>query len=166
MSTTKLSRKQPLQMSILDRLIDENPGHKDSTRNQRGFNLTALRMSVRRDLENLLNSRVQWHTWPESYHELELSLLNYGLPDFSVMVVDSTEGRDQLCRAVENTIRRFEPRFVDVEVSIPEVRETLERVLKLRIQALLYADPEPEHIMFDSEVEPVHLGLTIKDFQP
>lgn len=165
MSAAKLTRKQPLQMSILDRLIDDNPGHKDRNRNQRGFNLTALRQSVRRDLENLLNSRVQWHTWPESFQELELSLLNYGLPDFSVMVVDSTEGREQLCRAVENTIRRFEPRFVDVEVSIPESNNTIDRIMRLRIQALLYADPEPEHIMFDSEVEPVHLGLTIKDFQ-
>jgi type VI secretion system protein ImpF len=165
MSAAKLTRKQPLQMSILDRLIDDTPGQQDSGRNQRGFNLKALRQSVRRDLENLLNSRVQWHTWPESFQELELSLLNYGLPDFSVMVVDSTEGRDQLCRAVENTIRRFEPRFVDVEVSIPESSDAIDRIMRLRIQALLYADPEPEHIMFDSEVEPVHLGLTIKDFQ-
>ncbi|PTB91027.1 type VI secretion system baseplate subunit TssE, partial [Marivirga lumbricoides] len=57
-----------------------------------------------------------------------------------------------------------EPRFVDVEVTVPEQEHGMERVLRLRIQALLYADPEPEHIMFDSEVEPVHLGLTIRDY--
>lgn len=162
----KIQQKQPLQMSILDRLIDDAPGQKDSGRLRRGFDLKTLRLSVRRDLENLLNTRVQWHTWPDSYDELPQSLLNYGLPDFSVMVVDSEEGRLQLCRAVEQTIRRFEPRFVDVDVSLPEQEHALERVLRLRIQALLYADPEPEHIMFDSEVEPVHLGLTIRDYQP
>ena len=155
--------KQTLQQSLLERLIDDNPGQPD--RNKRGFDLKALRQSVRRDLENLLNSRVQWHLWPQSYTELSLSLLNYGLPDFSVMVVDSAEGRQTLCRAVEEAIRRFEPRFVDVEVSVPEQEHGMERVLRLRIQALLYADPEPLHIMFDSDVEPVHLGLTIRDYQ-
>lgn len=152
-------------MSLLDRLIDDAPGQKDSGRQRRGFDLKALRQSVRRDLENLLNTRVQWHVWPESYSELPQSLLNYGLPDFSVMVVDSIEGRQQLCRAVEQCIRRFEPRFVEVAVSLPDEEQSIERVLRLRIQALLYADPEPEHIMFDSEVEPVHLGLTIRDYQ-
>jgi type VI secretion system protein ImpF len=161
----KVQRKQPLQQSLLDRLIDDSPGQKDSGRARRSFDLKALRQSVRRDLENLLNSRVQWHRWPDSYTELQQSLLNYGLPDFSVMVVDSDEGRLQLCQAVAQTIRRFEPRFVDVDVSVPEQEHGVERVLRLRIQALLYADPEPEHIMFDSEVEPVHLGLTIRDYQ-
>lgn len=161
----KVHYKQPLQQSLLDRLIDDTPGQKDAGKHRRGFDLRALRQCVRRDLENLLNSRVQWHTWPESYHELTQSLLNYGLPDFSVMIVDSEEGRTQLCRSVEQTIRRFEPRFVDVEVSVPEQEHGMERVLRLRIQALLYAEPEPEHIMFDSEVEPVHLGLTITDYQ-
>lgn len=161
----KVHQKQALQMSLLDRLIDDAPGQKDLGRQRRGFDLKALRQSVRRDLENLLNTRVQWHVWPESYTELPQSLLNYGLPDFSVMVVDSIEGRQQLCRAVEQCIRRFEPRFVEVEVSLPDEQQSIERVLRLRIQALLYADPEPEHIMFDSEVEPVHLGLTIRDYQ-
>ena len=161
----KVHQKQALQMSLLDRLIDDAPGLKDPGRQRRGFDLKALRQSVRRDLENLLNTRVQWHVWPESYSELPQSLLNYGLPDFSVMVVDSIEGRQQLCRAVEQCIRRFEPRFVEVEVSLADEEQNIERVLRLRIQALLYADPEPEHITFDSEVEPVHLGLTIRDYQ-
>lgn len=157
--------KRPLQMSILDRLIDDAPGQLDTMQHRRGFDLAALRLCIRRDLENLLNSRVQWHTWPDSYQELPQSLLNYGLPDFSVMVVDSDEGRNTLCRAVEQTIRQFEPRFVEVEVSIPAEDNDVERVLRLRIQALLYADPEPEHIMFDSEIEPVSLGLTINEYR-
>ena len=78
----KIGHKQPLQQSLLDRLIDDSPGQPDSGRLRRGFDLKALRQSVRRDLENLLNSRVQWHTWPDSYTELPQSLLNYGLPHF------------------------------------------------------------------------------------
>ncbi|MDP4537665.1 type VI secretion system baseplate subunit TssE [Alkalimonas collagenimarina] len=157
----KIRQKQPLQQSLLDRLIDDAPGEKESKRVRRGFDLKALRASVHRDLQNLLNTRVPWNTWPEAYDELQQSLMSYGLPDFSVMVVDSLNGREQLCKAVEQAIRRFEPRFVDVEVIPLEPKNDVERVLRLRIQALLHADPEPEHVLFDSEVEPVNLGLRI-----
>ncbi|MCC5853767.1 MAG: type VI secretion system baseplate subunit TssE [Alkalimonas sp.] len=157
----KVRNKQPLQQSLLDRLIDEAPGEKESKRVRRGFDLRALRASVRRDLQNLLNTRVQWNIWPKEFTELPQSLMNYGLPDFSVMVVDSQHGREQLCKTVELAIRRFEPRFVDVEVLPLEPRNEVERVVRLRIQALLHADPEPEHVLFDSEVEPVNLGLRI-----
>lgn len=159
----KVRQKQPLQQSLLDRLIDDAPGELASTRVRRGFDLKALRASVRRDLQNLLNTRVQWNVWPEAYAELEQSLMSYGLPDFSVMVVDTQHGREQLCKQVELAIKRFEPRFVEVEVVPREPENDVEPILKLRIQALLYADPEPEHILFDSEVEPLNLALRIME---
>ena len=159
----RVDKKQPLQMSILDRLIDETPGQKDSSRMRRGTDLKMLRQSVRRDLENLLNSKIQWHVWPESYDELDRSLLNYGLPDFSSMAMDSLDGRQALCLKIEKTIRQFEPRFIDVDVSLIDEEQPLDRVLKIRIDALLYADPIPEPITFDSEIEPVNLGLKVRD---
>ncbi|GAA3918574.1 type VI secretion system baseplate subunit TssE [Litoribacillus peritrichatus] len=158
-----MDKKQPLQMSILDRLIDESPGFSDSPRARRGADIKKLRQSVRRDLENLLNSKVQWHVWPEAYSELDLSLLNYGLPDFSSMAMDSLDGRQALCYRIEQTIRQFEPRFIDVDVTLLDEEQPLDRILKIRIDALLYADPIPEPITFDSEIEPVHLGLKVRD---
>ncbi len=158
-----MNTKQPLQMSILDRLIDESPGLADPPRMRRGGDIKAIRQSVRRDLENLLNAKVQWHVWPDSYKELDQSLLSYGLPDFSSMAMDSLDGRQALCRRIEDTIRLFEPRFVDVGVSLLDDEQPLDRVLKIRIDALLYADPVPEPITFDSEIEPVNLGLKVRD---
>jgi type VI secretion system protein ImpF len=55
---------------------------------------------------------------------------------------------------------KFEPRFIEVEVFTDD-EVPVNRVLNLRINALLYADPEPEFISFDSEVEPVNLGMKI-----
>ena len=37
----------------------------------------------------------------------------------------------------------------------------LDRILNLKINALLYAEPEPEFISFNSEVEPINLGMKI-----
>ena len=157
----KVRKKQALQQSILDRLIDDSPGEQEPQRIRRGSDLKKLRATVRRDLQNLLNTRVQWNTWPKEYSELDQSLMNYGLPDFSVMVVDNQQGKERLCKYVEQTIRRFEPRFADVEVVPKEGEDDVDRVLRLRISAILHADPDPEHVLFDSEVEPVNLGLKI-----
>ncbi|WP_077342387.1 type VI secretion system baseplate subunit TssE [Pseudocolwellia agarivorans] len=157
------NKHQAIQASILDRLIDDSPDDYDVKELHKGQSLKQLRASVRRDLENLLNAKVQWLTWPENYQELEHSLLNYGLHDFSSMRVSSLDGRQLLCEKVSQAIKRFEPRFIEVEVEIVDKEQPLDRIMRLRINALLYADPEPEYISFDSEVEPVHLGLKVNE---
>ena len=149
-----------IEPSLLDKLVDDAPGQGER---YRGASLTAMRQSVRRDLENLLNAKVRWHPWPASFTELETSLVNYGLPDFSALPVGALEGRQLLCRQVAEAIRRFEPRFQAVEVEVVDKDLPLDRVLRLRIHALLRADPVPEALVFDSEVEPVHLGLKVME---
>ncbi|KPZ55512.1 Anti-adapter protein IraD [Pseudoalteromonas sp. P1-13-1a] len=155
-----IEHKQQLQASLLDRLIDDEPDFQDAPSRTEGITISELRKSVRRDIEALLNARIQWHTWPTQYSELSTSCLSYGLPDFSSMSVSSHEGRALLCETVKNTILKFEPRFLEVEVFTDE-EVPVNRVLNLRINALLYADPEPEFISFDSEVEPVNLGMKV-----
>ena len=143
-----IEHKQQLQASILDRLIDDEPDFQDAPSRTEGISISELRKNVRRDIEALLNARIQWHTWPSQY------------ADFSSMSVSSHEGRALLCETVRNTILKFEPRFIEVEVFTDD-EVPVNRVLNLRINALLYADPEPEFISFDSEVEPVNLGMKI-----
>lgn len=152
-----------LQPSLLDRLIDEDPSQPDKIQMVRGISLQQLRLNVRRDLENLLNAKMQWLVWPKAYKELDKSLINYGLPDFSSMPVGSLEGRQILCKRVAETIRLFEPRFLEVDVTTATDEQELDRTLRLRISALLFAEPEPQYITFDSEIEPVHLGLVVKE---
>lgn len=156
-----MSSSQQLLPSILDRLIDDLPeiGHEAPC----SFNWRDMRQSVRRDLENLLNARISWLERPESCKELEYSLLAYGLPDFSAMPLSSLGGRESLCRVIEETIRKFEPRFSDVAVTVVSEEQPLDRILRLRIHALLRAEPEPEEVYFDSEVEPVYLGIRVSE---
>ncbi len=154
---------QPIMASVLDRLIDDAPDEQDIKDSHRGLNLRQLRANVRRDLENLLNAKLQWQTWPDHLAELDKSLMNYGLRDFSSMPVASLDGRLMLCQQVADTIKRFEPRFLEVMVETVDNEQPLDRVLRLKINALLYADPEPEFITFDSEVEPIHLAMIVNE---
>lgn len=118
-----------------------------------GDAMTALRMSVRRDLEALLNARRRWRSWPEGLRELASSPVGFGIPDFTSGAMNEPGRRESLRAEVEATIRRFEPRLITVKVSLIESANKLEATLRLRIDGLLHADPAPEPVAFDTTVD-------------
>ena len=56
---------------------------------------------------------------------------------------------------IEATIRRFEPRFLSVRVTLIDAQDRLETTLRLRIEAVVHAEPAPEAVTFDTLVDPV-----------
>ncbi|THB68068.1 MAG: type VI secretion system baseplate subunit TssE [Gammaproteobacteria bacterium] len=159
----RVNELQPLVPSVLDRLIDDEPHNtKESFRSQTQI-LREMKNSVRRDLENLLNTHIYWYKVPEHYTELDVSLVNYGLPDFSSASMSSQDSRLRFCKKIQETIMKFEPRFKRVNVDLLNNSEPLDRTLRLRIDALLDVDPEPEPIIFDSVMEPINCSLTVKE---
>ncbi|MGH7201272.1 MAG: type VI secretion system baseplate subunit TssE, partial [Planctomycetaceae bacterium] len=67
--------------------------------------------------------------------------------------IGSPSGREQYLRIIERTITLFEPRLLNVRVSLLENAEELDRTLRFRIDALLRCDPAPEPVVFDSQLE-------------
>ena len=102
---SRIQGEPKLVSSVLDRLIDEEPEVQREAPRSRNQVLRELKQAVRRDLENLLNTRRRCQGWPGELKELEKSLVNYGLPDFMGANVASEEGRQQLCQALEAAIR-------------------------------------------------------------
>jgi type VI secretion system protein ImpF len=150
----KISEQQPLVTSVLDRLIDLEPDNPREAPPSRHQVVRELKRSVRRDLEQLLNTRWRCASWPPDLEELDLSLVNYGIPDFTGTSMATPASREQLRRLVEQVIRKFEPRFKSVRVKLLENTDPADRALRLRIDALLYAEPAPEPVVFDSQLEP------------
>ena len=60
----KIRDDQPLVPSVLDRLLDDEPQNTHETPKSRNQVLRDLKQSVRRDLENLLNTRWRCIAWP------------------------------------------------------------------------------------------------------
>ena len=151
-----MSRVDPTQAlagSLLDRLRDDDP---ENTREvpRAGYQvLRDLHDSVRRDLENLLNTRQRCLAWPEASTLFEQSVVAYGIPDLTGENLASQDSRTSFLRSIEEAIRRFEPRFQTVKVS-PVLDEVGGRTIHFRIDALLHADPVPEKLVFDSSLEP------------
>lgn len=142
-----------LMPSVLDRLIDNEPERSVEPEWARSQTVLELRDAVKRDLESLLNSRQTRPELGENAEELETSMLTYGLPDFTSMGMSGVDEHQSLRRAVERTIEKFEPRLRHIEVSVVPPKSSFERSLHLTINALLWIDPEPIPVTFDTVVE-------------
>ncbi len=150
------------QLSVLDRLIDERPDEVQERPLTPSQTMTRLREAVRRDLEALLNTRERCRGWPQAFKEIDDSVVGYGLPDFSVLSLQG-QWRNSLSRRVVEAIRRFEPRLTAVNVQFDERRETLERVARFRIEALMAADPAPEPVAFNTQIDAVTRLMAVAD---
>ena len=160
---TKATKGQLLRPSILDRLIDERPDLQQETEKQRYQLIDQMKAGVRRDLEQLLNTRFRAVSAPAHCHELEQSLINYGLPDLNTFNFVSGASRTQFCLIVEEHIKNFEPRFKSVKVTIPDDISLMGDSLNFRIEAVMYADTAPEEIVFNSSLEPITNVVQITD---
>lgn len=140
------------QGSILDRLIDLEPDVSREPVQNRLSDYRQLMAVVRRDIENLLNTKNFASISGSRQSELENSLMTYGLPDFTARGTKSAAVRDQLRRDVENAIRRFEPRLTNVVVRIEQGTQE-ERNITFRITGLLMTDPAPEPVVFDTHLD-------------
>jgi type VI secretion system protein ImpF len=135
--------------SIVDRLLDFEPTNPNEASKSRSQGLRELKQAVRRDLEWLLNTRHGADKVPESLEEVSKSLATFGLPDFTGSSSQNDDDRRGLIRNVETALRIFEPRFINLKVSLEEVNE-VERGVKFRIEATLRVEPTPEPVVFDT----------------
>jgi type VI secretion system protein ImpF len=148
---SRIRRDQLLLPSILDRLIDEEPGTQVETPRTRNQLLRDLKSSVRRDLENLLNTRRSMFPIPDEREWLRQSVIGYGIPDFGMIPGGSDERREELRQDVEDTIRRFETRLKSLTVDLViDPNDAARRIIRFRIDGMLHAEPAPEPVKFDS----------------
>jgi type VI secretion system lysozyme-like protein len=102
--------------TLLDLLIDENPGSELETRLTDSERERVLRQAVEADIASLLNHRHWLGTWPPDLEALRFSLLNYGLPDLSAAVIDSKPVQSVLIQTVRMVLEVFEPRLSNIKV--------------------------------------------------
>lgn len=151
---SRVSPLQPLLPSVLDRLIDHEPDVSTEPQWQQAVKLNDYRVCVLRDVEHLLNSRPPRPHLSASFHEASHSVLTYGLPDFTAVEIGSQEERESLRRAVEVIIENFEPRLREVHVELHPPANQFDRTLRMTVHALLWVQPEPQPITFDTLVQP------------
>ena len=150
---SRFDSQLPLIPSLLDRLIDSEPDVSTEPLWSRSHTLGQLKESVRRDLENLLNTRQTRTDLFRQSSETAKSVLTYGVPDFTAQGMDSSHEQERLKEAIEQAIRSFEPRLIQVQVDVEEMESVLNRTIHLKINAVLCVEPIIESIVFDTIIE-------------
>lgn len=138
--------------SVFDRLIDMDPQNTREAPKSRLRNMEELKNAVRRDMEWLLNSRAQVVELDERLEEVRRSVLQYGLPDFTGLAVNDWNERERITDAIRLAVEYFEPRFLDVNVTLEPI-SNVDRQLVFRIKATLDVEPAPEPIIFDTVLQ-------------
>jgi len=136
--------------SLLDRLLDDEPNTTQEPASRRVQNISQLKRSVARDLEELLNTRREaLHDLAADFTEVSRSLVMYGLPDFTSLNLRGLPDRNRIRRTLEQAIAVFEPRLRHVRVVLEEPRQN-DRAMRFRVEALLHVEPASEPVRFDA----------------
>lgn len=145
--------RQPLMPSLLDRLVDDEPGQSSEPLWRGSYRLDQLQEDVRRDLESLLNTRHARWDLLNAHGELAQSTLTYGLPDFASWIGAGPELQERLRVDLEHALQAFEPRLTNIRVVVRDPEQQYDRNIRLTIQAILRVDPIVEAVTFDTVVE-------------
>jgi type VI secretion system protein ImpF len=142
--------------SLLDRLT--NPRASEN-----GLSLREYHASVRRDLEALLNARRPRAPVPPGLPAVRDSMFAYGLPDYASGAFNAAEQREALCREIAATIKRFEPRLSPPITVTPLDRpDSMEPVLRIRIQAMLVAEDADEPVSFETVLDTTTADIAVR----
>jgi type VI secretion system protein ImpF len=149
----RTSAESAVTLSVLDRLIDQDPRNSREVALTRAQSLRQFKDSLRRDLEWLLNTRRVAVPPEESLKEVNRSLYIFGLPDFSGYKLSSPQDQTRLLRYIQTATKLFEPRLANVKVVPLEGGLISARTMRIRIEGLMLVDPAPEHVSFDTVLE-------------
>lgn len=148
-----------VRASVLDRLIDEEPGGQPERPPFRAQTRAEYGRSIQRDLYWLLNTRNTARVHGEAAPEGR-SVLEFGLPDFTHYGPGSWDDRQRLARQIRETIDAFEPRLKVRRVMV-EPMEGQHRALVAYIEALLLGDAVPEPVSFRLVLNPSEGSVTV-----
>lgn len=136
---------------LFERLVDDEPESQVEAQPLRVLEVEALRESVRREVARLLNTR-RPHSEALQDRE-ELTVLDYGIPDFSHLAAASPSDRQHLGAILVRAISTFEPRLSQVEVSLEQPPGSKTKLVGW-IKAILEVGSVKEPVSF-----PLAIGL-------
>ena len=137
--------KFQVRASLIDRLTDLQPQFGREPRPLRAVNRKQFKKSIRRDLSWLFNTRTP--TPATLYDKKELTVIDYGIPDFGSYSPASKDDQSLLARRLTRAITSFEPRLKNVRIRVkPEM--TNEKNLDVIIDAVMVVENVREPASF------------------
>lgn len=146
--------------TLFDKLLGEQP-LKTVNGVVTRLTMEQVKDSVALDLEALLNTRaVIFEDTLQSFPECDRSIMSYGLSDFAGLSLASIDDRAFVCRGLERTITRHEPRLRNVRATL-EIDQNSINKLYFGITAMLVVHESKEPVSFDALLQPSTLQYSI-----
>jgi len=146
--------------TLFDKLLGETVT-RSSLGSLTRLSLEQVKDSVAADLEALLNTRAVFlEDVLQPYPECRRSIMSYGLCDFAGMSLASIDDRAFICRGLEQTISRHEPRLRNVRATLEIDQRSVNR-LNFAITAMLVVHESKEPVSFDAVLQPSTLQYAI-----
>ncbi|MEQ9408264.1 MAG: type VI secretion system baseplate subunit TssE [Fuerstiella sp.] len=144
--------RSTIRLSLLDRLIDHDPTTSTEVPPDDTEKLRIIQQALRRDLECLLNTRYRCVAWPPELNQIDNSLINYGIPDFTAASLNAAEDSSVLLKAIRQAIDLFEPRLVEVRVTPVPNEHSYDRTFRFRIEGVLIVAGARHLVQYDSSM--------------
>ncbi|GLR71888.1 type VI secretion system baseplate subunit TssE [Agaribacter marinus] len=152
----ELSQKERLQLSLLDRLSDDDPQKLSESREKRVISVSRLKELVQRDLAWLLNSvHASANMDLSDYPEIQKSTLNYGILDLSgvnALAMSAKAIERELVKSIKNYEPRIIPRTLKIKVHLAK-EEMSGNTLSFEITGDLWAQPLPLQLFLKTDVD-------------
>ena len=152
----ELTPRERLLPSLLDRLTDKEPHKLEEFRDQRVASMHALRQSVLRDLDWLLNTvNLESVLSFDDMPELRYTVINFGLRGLSG---NTTKDADRIAiqKLIKEAVWAFEPRILhnSLKVTLLDDAELKnKRAMVFQIEGMLWGRPLPEALFLRTELD-------------
>ncbi len=135
--------------SVWDRLGDPD---SRGTLARPWYDAATMIDRIRRDLNDLLNTRRTDQGLCPALPRAGESLLAYGFPELGSLELTSHERIDEIGRAIEASVARFEPRMHQVRATPLPSPEGAVHAVRFRIEGTLKLDAAPD-VAFETTLE-------------
>lgn len=128
-----------LRVPLFDRLVDSTPEVQNEHNPLRIYSKAALFDSIARDLSRLLNTRSN-----RPANTVHLTVLDYGIPDFSYISADDELAQRPFAETIRQAIQHFEPRLEEVTIAfVRDPRNSLQLLASISGKVRLGNHTEP-----------------------
>lgn len=145
--------------SLLDRLLDDDPEVTVEAPESEEAALAHYKVSLRRDLESLLNSRRPQLDGLDIYDELNATIVGYGIQDISTEDFSTQAVRDRMQRTIAQVIRAHETRLSNIEVDLDDGPTS--QGMRLSIAAVLTLTRNRDVVVYQATVRPGDRSIAV-----
>lgn len=146
--------------SLLDRLMDDDPDRTSESTQSEDLALEHYKVSLRRDLEHLLNTKRPQLDGLDRYEVLGGTIVGYGIHDLSTEDFSVPAVRERARRTIAQVIRNHETRLSGIEVEVDDAPTS--RGINLRISAVLTLTRNREMVVYEASVKPGDRVIAVK----